>query len=264
LRHDGQSRQPGALTGTDTPGLRASSLGNANLKPETSAEFEGGFDARLFGSRANFEFTFYRKQTHDALISVPIAPSSAASSLSVLTNVGSTRNSGIEGQITASLFDNRRFGWDVTLSGSHNTNRVVDLGVDPITGKSRVIGTGQTRQVGGYPINGQRFHPYTYADANGDGVIQIAEVRSIRRLCFPATRSRATSFRFSRASICSRVPFASPGCWTTRAGTALRHHERVQLQQRALRLPRESGSHDAALAPGAQRRAELRDADERP
>jgi TonB-linked SusC/RagA family outer membrane protein len=168
---------PGSLNGTDTPGLRANSLGNTNLKPETSEEFEGGFDAHVLSNRVSLEFTYYRKQTHDALINVPLAPSSAASNLSVLENVGSTQNSGIEAQITAQILDTRRFGWDVTLSGSHNSNKILDLGVDPITGKSRVIGTGQTRDVVGYPINSQWFHPYTYADANGDGIIQTSEVK---------------------------------------------------------------------------------------
>src|ERR1044072_7996235 len=56
-----------SLNGTDSPGCRANSLGNADLKPERTTEFEGGFDTRLFEDRANLEITYYSKKTRDAL-----------------------------------------------------------------------------------------------------------------------------------------------------------------------------------------------------
>jgi hypothetical protein len=167
----------GETTADDLPGLTADSPGNAKLKPETSTEFEGGFDAQLLDNRVHVAYTYYHKQTKDALIEVPIAPSSAAPDLSLLQNIGSTRNSGHEITVNAQLIDRRSFGWDVTVNGSHNTNRVVDLGIDPVTGKERIIGDGrQTRQVVGYPMNSQWFRGYTYNDDNGDGILQVAEV----------------------------------------------------------------------------------------
>ena len=33
--------------------------------------------------------------------------------------------------MNAVLLDRRRFGWDVTVSASHNDNKWVDLGKDP-------------------------------------------------------------------------------------------------------------------------------------
>ncbi len=56
------------IANVDTPGLIENALGNPNLKPETSGEFEGGFDTRVWGNRANFDFTYYTKKTKDALI----------------------------------------------------------------------------------------------------------------------------------------------------------------------------------------------------
>ena len=166
-----------ATTGTDTPALTSSNPGNANLKPEKSAEYETGFDGQVLNNRVHIEYTFYNKTTHDALINVPIAPSAGASVASMLENVGSTRNQGHELQVTAQLFDTRRFGWDVTLTGSHNTATIVDLGIDPSTGKERVIGAGGlTEQRQGGPIDDQWYHPYTYHDDNGDGVLQVNEV----------------------------------------------------------------------------------------
>src|SRR5205814_7820599 len=108
-----------SLNGTDSPGLRANSLGNPDLKPETSAEFEGGFDARLFNHRANLEFTYYNKKTKDALLNQAIAPSAAPSNTSVLRNLGSIQNTGLELALTTTILDMRRLGWDLTVAASH-------------------------------------------------------------------------------------------------------------------------------------------------
>ena len=172
-----------SIRGTDTPSLISSQPGNPNLKPETSTEFESGFDTQVLSNRVHFEYTFWNKKTKNALINVAVAPSSGASQLSPLLNIGSTQGWGHEAQITAQLWESRRVGWDVLLTGSHFSNKVVDLGIDQSTGKPRTLITnsgssgGQVRQMAGYPINAQWYHPYTYADANGDGILQINEVQ---------------------------------------------------------------------------------------
>lgn len=167
----------GTIDGENVPALTADNPGNPELKPETSTEFEGGFDAQLFQDRVRVEYTYYHKKTRDALVRVPIAPSSGASDLSLLRNVGSTKNSGHELQVNGRLIDTPEFGWDVTINASHNTNEVVDLGIDPVTGAPRIIGAGSTtEQVPGYPMNGQWYRDYTYHDDNGDGVLQVDEV----------------------------------------------------------------------------------------
>ncbi|HKN65088.1 MAG TPA: SusC/RagA family TonB-linked outer membrane protein [Gemmatimonadaceae bacterium] len=169
-------------TPSDSPGLTANQIANPDLKPETSREFEAGFDSDLLHRRLHFEYTFWNKKTKDALIQVLLSPSSTAPKLNPLRNIGSTQGWGHEVQLTAQLFQSRRFGWDVTLTGSHFSNKVVDLGIDPTTDSSRVLnvasgGTGgQVLEKVGYPINSQWFHPYTYADANGDGILQVNEV----------------------------------------------------------------------------------------
>ena len=165
-----------AISNVDTPGLIEAALGNPNLKPETSGEFEGGFETRVWGNRADIDFTYYNKKTKDALISLPIAPSASPSATSVRTNLGGVQNSGLEAQITATLVDRRRFSWDVTVSGSHNSNKVLSLGVDPAGNPNKTIGTGSTRDSVGFPVNGVFLRPYTYVDANHDGIIQASEV----------------------------------------------------------------------------------------
>jgi TonB-linked SusC/RagA family outer membrane protein len=181
-----------AALGTDTPGLLAAALGNPDLKPERSAERELGFDTRMFDSRVNFEFTYYNNLTKDALVNQPIAASSGASSTGLTTaptvtrNLGSVRNSGIEATLTTTVLDTRNFGWDFTVGGSHNTNKIESLGfqsctvntTDCLTGQkpNPTIGTGANRDSLGMDIRGIYARPYTYNDANGDGIITANEV----------------------------------------------------------------------------------------
>jgi TonB dependent receptor len=168
--------QLGTISGTDTPALRANSLGNNDLKPETSAEFEGGVDAHLFNNKLNLELTYFSKQTQDALISQPIAPSAGPSSTTVLRNLGSIKNAGVEAVVSSTLIDRRAFSWDVTLSGSHISNKIVSLGYDANGNPNKTVGTGANRDSVSVSVNGWFYRPYTYTDDNGDGLLTAAEV----------------------------------------------------------------------------------------
>jgi TonB-linked SusC/RagA family outer membrane protein len=172
----------------DIPGLTASQPGNADLKPERSTEIESGFDAQLINNKVHLEYTFWNKKTSDALVTVSLAPSSTAAQLSPLLNGGSTQGWGHEVQANAQLLDRRNFAWDVLVSASHFSNKVVSLGgasskcVLP-DGSSVVClaansgsTAGVVREIAGRPIFEQWYRPYTYHDDNGDGVLQVAEV----------------------------------------------------------------------------------------
>jgi hypothetical protein len=167
---------PGSATSTDTPGILAAALGNPDLKPERSAEWENGFEMNMLNNRAHFDFTYYNKTTHDALVALPIAASSGASTLSVEENEGSVQNTGIEVNLNTTLIDRRALGWDVTISGSHNTNKILSLGNTLAGTPTPTIGTGGTRDSVGLPVNGVFVNPYTWSDANGDGIITPNEV----------------------------------------------------------------------------------------
>ena len=164
-------------SGTDTPGLRANQPGNSDLKPETSAEFEGGFDLRMLNSRANLEVTYYSKQTKDALVSQPIAPSAAPSNTTVLRNLGSVKNAGIEATLNTTLIDLPVLGWDVTVAGSHLTNKIVSLGYDAAGNPNKTVGTGTSRDSVSVSVNGLFYRPYTFSDDDGNGYLSVNEVK---------------------------------------------------------------------------------------
>jgi TonB-linked SusC/RagA family outer membrane protein len=160
---------------SDVTGLLANDIGNPKLKPETSAEWETGFDARVLSNKVNVEFTYYSKQTKNALLNYTIAPSAGASANNFLKNLGSVKNAGAELQINAQIVDRRNIGWDVTVGGAHNKNKLVTLGKDDAGNPLPRIGT-TTRQQEGYPLNAFFHVPFTWNDDNGDGLISVSEV----------------------------------------------------------------------------------------
>lgn len=162
---------PVALGGQNVTGVTFGNLGNPSLKPEQSAELEAGFDAGFLDGRVGTELTYYNKKTSDALI-FRVMPPSLGVSAGRFENLGSVRNSGLEGILTANVFDGDLLGWDLTLNGSMNTNELLALGVGipPIN-----LGVQQHRV--GYPLGGFWARPITgFRDANGDRILAASEV----------------------------------------------------------------------------------------
>jgi hypothetical protein len=159
-----------------TAGLLETAIGNPNLKPERSGEFEGGFDIGALNNRVHTELTYYSKKTKDALIALPIAASAAPSALTIRSNLASVENSGYEASVTTQVIDRRSLGLDFVISASHNSNRVASLGFDANGIPNKTIGTGSVRDSVGFSVNAYFLRPYHYSDANGDGIIEQGEV----------------------------------------------------------------------------------------
>lgn len=149
-------------------------IGLPNLKPEKSRELEAGFDLNLWNDRVSVEATYYNKRTSDALIARVLAPSLGVAG-SRLENLGSVSNEGVELVVNARIIDKPSLGWDVTVAASGNKNRLRELGegIPPIIFG---LGTNTQRHQEGYTLGGYWARPYSFNDANGDGVIGITEV----------------------------------------------------------------------------------------
>ena len=164
------------VAAVDQPGVVLSSLGNSDLRPERAHEFEGGLDTRFFGSRMTLDLTYYSKVTKDALVGAVIPPDLGTGNTTQRTNLGSVKNAGLEGLLSAQVIDRRNFGFDLTLSGSANSNKLMSLGVDaqgrPLPPQ---VGT-TTRNQPGYPLFGYWQRRFTYADKNTDGMITVNEL----------------------------------------------------------------------------------------
>jgi TonB-linked SusC/RagA family outer membrane protein len=154
------------IKGTDTPVLTNEALGNVELQPERTSEFEVGFETKLINNRLSFDFTYYQKRTKDALISAIIAPSAGTGATNVRRNLGAVQNKGLEMLVNAQIIDRQAFAFDLTINGSTNSNKLLSLGGTP-----EQIGV-STRVVEGYPLFGWWARPInSFTDKNGDGIL---------------------------------------------------------------------------------------------
>ena len=108
-------------------GVRPNNPGNADLEPEKTTEFEGGFDIGLFEDRVSIEITGYLAKTTDALLSVPFPPSEGFPS-SQVRNIGAIENKGWELKFDAAIIEGDDFRWSTGINIDGNTNKITDLG----------------------------------------------------------------------------------------------------------------------------------------
>jgi TonB-linked SusC/RagA family outer membrane protein len=166
----------GKKDGIGTTGISFASLGNPDLKPERSREFEVGLDAGLFKDRVSIELTYYNKLTRDALILRPVEPA-LGTSVDQFVNLSRIRNSGFEASLTTRIIDKPSVAWDLTLSGSTTKNRILELGKDVNGNEITPIFVGFYQQHrAGYPAGGYWAPTISFDDANGDGIIDQSEV----------------------------------------------------------------------------------------
>jgi TonB-dependent starch-binding outer membrane protein SusC len=102
------------------PGLAdATTIGNPNIKPESSTEIETGFDATMFKSRASLSATIYQKRITDLLLQAGVPPS-VGYALTWL-NGGEFTNQGVELQLSATPVQLRNgFSWVTSTSFYRN------------------------------------------------------------------------------------------------------------------------------------------------
>lgn len=144
--------------------VHSSRAGNPELKPERQREVEVGFDASVLNERLGLSFTYYDQYVEDLLLPRPFTPSTGF--FDVLDNVGELSNRGVEIELRSVNFDRPSFGWNTTLTYSHNRNRVEEL-----AGGSFASTSGYpTRVAEGHPL-GVFWMPTYRRDAQGNIVL---------------------------------------------------------------------------------------------
>lgn len=101
-----------------------SQLANEDLTWETQVQTSIGFDARLF-DRIDFSFGWYNRDTKDMLQAVPTPYTTGFSS--VVRNVGSMNNRGIEIEFGVDLVKTKDFYLNVHGNYSYNKNKFTEL-----------------------------------------------------------------------------------------------------------------------------------------
>ncbi len=106
-------------------GIGTNRLGNPDLKWEKTAQYDAGIELGLLKNRISLEADIYYRKTTDMLLSAPLPQSSGYSS--IVQNIGSMENKGLELSINTVNIDAKNFTWNTTFNISMNRNKVLSL-----------------------------------------------------------------------------------------------------------------------------------------
>lgn len=99
---------------------------NPDLKWETTTSYNIGLSSGFFHNRLTVTFDGYYKKTSDLLLNVPVEQVTGFDT--VLRNVGSVTNQGIELEVGGVLIDKKDLKWNLNGNIAHNRNEVTSLG----------------------------------------------------------------------------------------------------------------------------------------
>ena len=149
-------------------------IGNDQLQPEITTEYEVGADVRLFRNRLGFDVAYYNRVTTDQIINVEKDPTSGFTSQTV--NIGEIQNKGIELMVNATPVKKSKFRWDINYNFNKNNNEVLALNQDAASGNSIVLNTAygiELRAEVGQPL-GTIYAPSAQLDPDGNIVVNPA------------------------------------------------------------------------------------------
>lgn len=177
-------------------------IANSMLGWETTTSYNLGFDFGVFNNRIYLQADYYKKNTKNLLLKSPVSLITGFSSM--MDNVGTVENWGLEFDLNTANIVNKDFKWNTSFNIYLNRNKITSLGTDNSDIRS---GQGHTIiQRVGYPINsymllraertlraddfesdgttpksgiaiytGQKPGDTKWTDINGDGVITSAD-----------------------------------------------------------------------------------------
>ncbi|MDH3243682.1 MAG: TonB-dependent receptor [Saprospiraceae bacterium] len=97
--------------GNNAFGFGLNEIPNSNLNWEVSKTFDVGIDFDIINGRVSGSLDWYRTNTEDILLERQLPPTSGYGS--ILQNIGSTRTSGVELGLSATIVDKPDFTWSV-------------------------------------------------------------------------------------------------------------------------------------------------------
>ena len=96
-----------------------------DLKPERKKSWEVGTDIRFLNNRIGLDFTYYKENTTDQIMSVAIPSVSGYSN--ALINAGNIQNAGFEVALNTTPIATNDWQWDVNFTWTKNNSKIVEL-----------------------------------------------------------------------------------------------------------------------------------------
>ncbi|MHA4739420.1 SusC/RagA family TonB-linked outer membrane protein [Dyadobacter sp. MSC1_007] len=155
--------------GTKALGSYFSSLGNTELKWESTEMTNLGIDLALFNNSVTFTAERYNRNTDGLLLEVPI-PNSLGYSSSPLSNIGKMKNWGYEFQLGYNKSDGD-FKWNASVNLDITRNKVISLATE-----NAALFSGKNDDFGGFDITKtEANHPIqSFYGWKVDGIFQSA------------------------------------------------------------------------------------------
>lgn len=132
----------------------SSGINDPDLGWEQTATTDIGFSASLFKGRLNVDVDYFYSKSKDLILDASQAYSTGIVGASISTNLGKTRNTGLELSISGDIIRKKKFSWNSTLNISFVSNKVLEL-ADDIIGSYNITTEGYSlAQLYTYPTAG--------------------------------------------------------------------------------------------------------------
>ncbi len=133
----GNTFTPQPSYGTSPVFTTGNTISDPKLKNERTKAQEFGLDLRFLNNRLNFDFTYYKMNSFDQIISLPVAKSSGYDF--TLTNGGEISNKGIEIAAKYNWIQNETLTWSSQINFGRNRAVVETLPKVITSGKYSII-----------------------------------------------------------------------------------------------------------------------------
>jgi TonB-linked SusC/RagA family outer membrane protein len=171
-----------AWDNTSAFGYRPNTIGNPDLRWESSATFNAGLDFAIFKNRIFGSFEYYITNTSDLLAPQPLPNSTGFGGFT--TNIGETQNRGMELTLSTLNVEKAGFTWSTDLIFTRNREEIISLPNGDDISAGRFIGQPLTvfydlKKVGIWQTSekdlatsfGDKPGEIKIQDTNGDGKI---------------------------------------------------------------------------------------------
>lgn len=132
----------------------SSGINDPDLGWEQTATTDIGFSASLFKGRLTVDVDYFYSKSKDLILNASQAYSTGIVGASISTNLGKTRNTGIELSVGGDIIRKKKFSWNSTLNISFVSNKVLELADDIISGSNITTEGYSLAQLYTYPTDG--------------------------------------------------------------------------------------------------------------
>lgn len=163
----------------DGSGFEVANIANKSLGWEKTTQFDMGVDFGFFKGRLSGSLDYYHAITEDLLYKRIIPQVTGFKS--VVSNIGTTENRGVELALQSRIIDSNNFSWAINANLSTNRNKILDL-----YGDSKTDDVGNNLFIG-HPIK-------VFYDNKFEGIWQLDEEETATTMGFRPGDIKMTDF----------------------------------------------------------------------